>query len=118
MTLPSHHHLLPLLLPLLLCQQPHRVSSAFSILRKMICIMFPLPPVYEMESDTSEVYSVAASDRWCRMVQCYDLYMNDGEQEVIECPLSACEVHDLTMFDAYKADQDWVSSAGQRSEAA
>ncbi|CAE7760299.1 unnamed protein product, partial [Symbiodinium pilosum] len=45
------------------------------------------------------------------MVQHYDLHMNDGEQEVIECPLSACEVHDLTMFDAYEADQAWVSSA-------
>ena len=74
----------------------------------------PLTTVYEMESDTSEVYSVAASDWWCRMVQCYDLCMDDGEQEVIECPLSAYEVHDLTMFDAYKADQDWVSSAQVR----
>ena len=48
------------------------------------------------------------------MVQHYDLHMNDGEQEVIECPLSACEVHDLTMFDAYEADQAWVSSAQVR----
>ena len=48
------------------------------------------------------------------MVRHCDLRMDDGQQEVIKCPLSAYKVHDLTMFDAYKADQVWMSSAQAR----
>ena len=87
---------------------PPSVKRIFNLAETDELSSVPLTTVYEMEGPNSDVCSVADSDWWCRTVQHFDMYMSDEEQEVIECPLNAYECYDLTMFDAYEADREWV----------
>ena len=74
----------------------------------------PLTTVFEMESENSEVQSVAESDWWCRAVQHFEIHSDDDEPEVIDWSFEGYECHDLTMFDAYETEFEWMLDAQVR----
>ena len=80
---------------------PPSVKRIFNLAETDELSSVPLTTVYEMEGPHSDACSVADSDWWCRTVQHFDMCMSDEEQEAYEC-------YDLTMFDAYEADREWV----------